>query len=128
MDRRRLLTVAVGAVVGAGLRWAALDLAGPAGADTALLVVNVAGSAVIGAVLAARSFGRLGGEAARDLLAAGLCGALTSWSALAVQLAQETRAGEWAGATAWLAAPLVLGIGAAAATFSLTVAAGRRTA
>lgn len=119
--------VALGAVVGATVRWAALDLAGPDLAAAALLVINVAGSAMAGAVLAGPAIGRLSARRSRDLLVVGLCGALTSWSTLAVQLAQDTRAGDWGAATAWLTANLVLGIGAAVIAHRAVAARRRRS-
>ena len=120
MDRHRLPAVAVGAVIGATVRWAALAAAGPGGAAAALLVVNVVGSALAGAVLAGPAIGRLTPGRARDVLVAGFCGALTSWSSLAVQLARDTSAGAWGTAAAWLGAHLVLGIGAAVVAFRAT--------
>jgi CrcB protein len=114
VERPRLLVVALGAVIGATVRWAALDVAGPSSAAAALLIVNVAGCALAGAVLAGPGIGRLTPRRSRDLLVVGLCGALTSWSTLAVQLAQDTRAGNWSGAAGWLVANLALGLGVAA--------------
>jgi CrcB protein len=119
MDPPRLAAVAVGAVVGAGTRWAAFLVAGPRGADTALLAVNVAGSLLLGAVLAAPAGSATGSRRSRDVLAVGFCGALTTWSGLALQLAAATRDGDWAGAAAWLTAHLVLGIGAATLGWSV---------
>lgn len=113
MRSARLVPVAAGAVVGAGLRWVALRVGGPSGADAALLAVNVVGSLVLGLVIGAPDRTWAGSERGRDLLVAGFCGALTSWSALALQLAGETRAGEWWTASGWLVAHLVLGTGAA---------------
>jgi CrcB protein len=127
MRTARPAIVAGGAVLGAGLRWALLDLAGPAGADVVLLAVNVVGSLVLGMVLAAPGDRWPGTERSRDLLVAGFCGALTSWSGLALQLAVDTRAGDWWVATAWLAAHLVLGLGAAAAGWTVVRRGTTRT-
>jgi len=118
MDLRRAMAVAVGAVAGAGLRWTALWLAGPSAATAAVLAVNVVGAAVLGAIAGLPSARRR--EPRDALVGAGFCGALTTWSTLAVQVATDLRAGDWAVGLGWLCANLVLGTIAAVAGHRLT--------
>ena len=106
------LLVVAGALVGAPLRLLALRLADRAGRDPALgtLVVNVAGSAVLGCVLG------LGHAPAWvvALVGTGFCGTLTTFSTFGadvVRLLDERALGR---ALAYLAATLVLGLAAAA--------------
>lgn len=95
------LLVALGAVVGAPLRWAVGQrLPGPRGT----LVVNVVGSALLGACLGLD-------RSAYALVGTGFCGALTTFSAFAVEVV-ETRSWRYVLATG------VLCLGAAALTRS----------
>ena len=112
------LLVVAGALVGAPLRLLADRIAvARRGRTTGLgtLTVNVAGSAVLGFVL---------GLAAAPswvvaLVGTGFCGTLTTFSTFGydvVRLVEEKVPGR---AVAYLAATLVLGIGAAAGAFGL---------
>ena len=107
-----VLLVAVGAAVGAPLRYALarLDGAFPAG----LLVVNAIGSGLFG-LFAAMSLG----EASWALLGTGFCGAFTSFSSFAVQTVERPARL----ATAYVVATTVLSIGACAAGWCLGTAA-----
>jgi CrcB protein len=82
----------------------------------AVLIVNVVGSAVGGAVL-----GLATGEV-RLVLLSGLCGGLTTFSTFSTESIQLMLAGRWKVALGSIAANLVLGIGAAAAAFALVSA------
>ena len=109
------LLVVAGALVGAPLRLLALRLAARHGRDPAVgtLVVNVVGSALLGAVLGAADVP--GWVVA--LVGAGFCGALTTFSTFGadvVRLLEERAIGR---AVGYLAATLVLGVGAAAAAY-----------
>jgi CrcB protein len=111
------LLVVAGALVGAPLRLLVLVLADRAGRDPALgtLVVNVAGSAVLGGVLG------LGGAPGWvvGLVGTGFCGTLTTFSTFGadvVRLIEERALGR---ALGYLAATLVLGVGAAAAAYAV---------
>jgi fluoride exporter len=112
------LLVAVGALAGAPLRLLADRVAvARRGRTTSLgtLTVNVAGSAVLGVVL---------GLSAPPswmvaLVGTGFCGTLTTFSTFGydvVRLVEERAVGR---ALAYLAASLVLGLGAAAGGFGL---------
>ena len=109
------LLVVAGALVGAPLRLLAIRLAARAGRDpaTGTLGVNVAGSALLGGVLGAD--GVPGWVVA--LVGAGLCGTLTTFSTFGadvVRLLEERALGR---ALGYLAATVVLGIGAAAVAY-----------
>jgi CrcB protein len=100
------LLVALGASVGAALRfWIGhhLDTRAPTGT----LLVNVAGSFVLGLLVGASP-----SADAMALLGTGFCGGLTTYSAFAIQTRDQTRD----------RGPLV-GVGYAAATLSLAVTA-----
>ncbi|WP_419921502.1 fluoride efflux transporter FluC [Candidatus Poriferisodalis sp.] len=112
MRRRIAWTVAVAGIVGAAGRWA---VATRINDDWALLVVNVVGCGLIGWALAHAgrsqaqghprpgSRGTPGSPAAPSpWLAAGFCGALTSMSTLALQLARLLDDGRVGSAGAWL--------------------------
>jgi CrcB protein len=111
------LLVVAGALAGAPLRLLALRLAARGGGDPAhgTLAVNVAGSAVLGAVL--------GLSAVPDwvvaLVGTGFCGTLTTFSTFGADAVRLLEARALARAAGYLMATLVLGIGAAAATYLL---------
>jgi fluoride exporter len=111
------LLVAAGALVGAPLRLFASRWAARRGGDPAAgtLAVNVAGSAVLGALLGVAD---LPGWVLA-LVGVGFCGALTTFSTFGadvVRLVEERLLGR---AVGYLVATLVLGIGAAAAGYGL---------
>jgi fluoride ion exporter CrcB/FEX len=96
MTARDLTGVVVGAVVGATMRWLLGELLG---GDGGLLVANIVGCAVIGWATTRSNPG--------PWLTAGWCGALTSFSALSLQLASQLDGGDPGRATLWLAVTLV---------------------
>lgn len=110
MDRRRLLLVALGGAVGATVRWALLDV----GADAfrpVLLGVNVLGCVVLGWAVARE--GPAGTDRHRwlhDAVAVGFCGGLTTFSTLAVEVAELGRDGHAAFGAWYLGASVVLGM------------------
>jgi CrcB protein len=107
------LLVVAGALAGAPLRLLVLRLAARNGWDPAAgtLAVNVVGSALLGAVLGT---GSVRGWVVA-LIGTGFCGTLTTFSTFGadvVRLVEERALGR---ALGYLAATLVLGLGAAAA-------------
>ncbi len=110
---RDILAVIVGGLVGTGLRLA-IDTALPhtdLGFPWSTLVINTLGAFTL-AVLVARVWAGAPSWL-RAGLGAGLLGSFTTFSALAVSLVSLAAGGEWMPALAYLAATLVLGLGAA---------------
>jgi CrcB protein len=111
--------VAVGALVGAPLRLLAERVAVTRrghGSVLGTLTVNVAGSAVLGVLLGLRNVS----PAVLALVGTGFCGTLTTFSTFGydvVRLVEERAVGR---AAAYLAASLVLGLGTAAAGYTLS--------
>ncbi|SOD95319.1 fluoride efflux transporter FluC [Blastococcus haudaquaticus] len=108
--------VVLGAAVGTPLRLLATRLAARSG-DPALgtLAVNVAGSALLGVLLGLSDVS----PAVLALVGTGFCGALTTFSAFGadvVRILEERALGR---AVGYLAATLVLGLGAAAAGYAV---------
>ena len=105
------LLVALGAAVGAPVRylvnhWVREDLGGTPAAGT--LVVNVVGSFVLGAIVGAGV-----GAAALALVGIGFCGALTTFSTLALEVWDALSDDRHHHAVVNVALSLTLGIGAA---------------
>ncbi|QLQ11550.1 MAG: CrcB family protein [Nocardioidaceae bacterium] len=103
------LLVALGAAVGAGLRFAVatrLDRQLPWGT----LLVNVFGSFVLGYLI-----GSAAGHDEVSLLGVGFCGGLTTYSAFSVQ----TYSGGWRLGSIYVALTLVLAIPACALGYAL---------
>ena len=99
--------VLLGGVVGTTARWAVGEIGWSTA--TSLLVVNTVGCFVLGMVVAVWADRE---HPARLALGVGLCGGLTTFSGLAVDLAQRLDAGEFAGALALTAASVGLGLAA----------------
>lgn len=105
------LLVALGAAIGAPLRyltnhWVREHLGGTPAAGT--LLVNVTGSFVLGVVVGAGL-----GTAPLALVGIGFCGALTTFSTLALELWDAMADDRYAHAVANVALSLTLGLGAA---------------
>jgi CrcB protein len=111
--------VVLGALAGAPLRLLADRMAVARrgrGSVLGTLTVNVAGSAVLGVLLGLRDVS----PAVLALVGTGFCGTLTTFSTFGydvVRLVEERLVGR---ALAYLAASLVLGLGAAAAGYALS--------
>ena len=97
------LLVAVGGAVGALLRWAVGRWLATSGLPWATLVVNVVGSGLLGVVAATVD------EWLLVLLGTGVAGALTTYSAFALESVLLTRNGRRGWALANVGASLVLG-------------------
>ncbi|MEO7385589.1 MAG: fluoride efflux transporter CrcB [Gammaproteobacteria bacterium] len=107
---QRLLIPEAGAVV-----------AFPAGT----LVVNVTGSLLIGLVAGLADSRALLGPDARLLLATGVLGGYTTFSAFSLETLLLLRSGQFGTALATVGLQLLLGVAAAYAGFALALAAGR---
>lgn len=116
---RNYLFVALGGMVGSVLRYAASQLIRPSHFPWATLTVNVIGSLIIGLVVG--YYNRPGtDDAMRLLLATGLCGGFTTYSAFSTENVQLLQGGHYSTALSYIAATLLLGFGATAAGFILT--------
>jgi CrcB protein len=112
MDTRKAVAVAFGGVLGAGVRWVALQDWNGLGVDLTILLVNVAGTAILAAVVSGRR-GSIPANA-EALLGAGFCGAFTTWSTLALLTAEHLRSGDHLVGLGWLLSNIACGVAAAA--------------
>lgn len=110
MDLRSAPAIALGGMAGAALRWWLHDVWSAGSTSWATLVVNVAGSAVLGWLVAADAAGT--GALAR-VAGAGFCGSFTTFSAFGLVVVEHFEAGR-AGAGVLYAA-VSLGVAVAAA-------------
>ncbi|GHJ17016.1 MULTISPECIES: fluoride efflux transporter CrcB [unclassified Micromonospora] len=115
-----VLWIALGAALGAPLRYLT-DRAVQARHDSAFpwgtLTVNVAGSLLLGAVLAVPA-----DPAVTALVGTGFCGALTTWSTLSYETLRLARTGARLHAYANVLVSVVAGLGAAFVGYALTAA------
>ncbi len=113
MDRRSVVAVASGGVVGAGLRWLIVDRV-DGGIDSAswpwgVFLANVLGCLLLGAAvtgLAARPASQVLG------VTVGFCGALTTFSAFALDAAFFVRDDDWTLLIAYVAVSFSAGAAA----------------
>lgn len=117
MDRRRTLAIAAGGVAGAGLRWAVLTATTtpPGELPRILLAVNVAGSFLLGGILAAEATHPRAHLLLHDLAGIGFCGGLTTFSTFAVEVVDLVRDGEAATAVTYGVLSVLGSAGAVAA-------------
>ncbi len=114
--------IALGAVAGATTRWALLELMDPgSGWPWATFGANLLGCLVLG-VLVGR-FGTLADSGVLVGATAGFCGALTTFSGFAVEVATFARADRWE----LLVAYLVLSVTGGLLAFAAGQTAARRT-
>ena len=112
MDRGRLGLVAVGGAVGVSVRWSLLEVGEPSSL-AALLGANLVGCFVLGVAVAREGpAGTARHRLLHDGLAVGFCGGLTTFSTLAVEVAQMGRDGRATVAGGYLAASVALGLAA----------------
>ena len=124
-DRRRLLTVAAGGVVGAGARWAVLAaLPDSPRFPWPVLAVNVIGCALVGFVLALADDRPGASPVLRDGGAIGFCGGFTTFSTFAVQVARLADHDRWMTAATYVVASVALG-GAAVLAGAVAARRGR---
>ena len=121
VDRRELAAIFVGGAIGALARYGLAETLphDPGTWPWATFAVNVAGALALG-YLTTRLQERLPPSAyRRPLLGTGLCGALTTFSTMQVELLQMLDAGEAGLAASYVAASLAAGLLAIAATTNL---------
>jgi fluoride exporter len=101
------LYIALGGALGAVLRYAFSQL--PLAFPYATLLINVAGCALMGAVMAKFTAGNIS-EPARLFLAVGVLGGFTTFSAFSFDFLQLALRGAWAQAVFYAAASVVLSL------------------
>ena len=111
MDLRATPAIALGGMAGAALRWWVHDLWPGASTSPATLIVNVAGSAVLGWLLAPET----GHSAFARVAGAGFCGSFTTFSAFSVIVAEHLKSGEPGTGLGYAAISLATAIAAAVA-------------
>jgi CrcB protein len=109
MELRTAAYVGLGGVCGAVVRWAIGEaIAGGSGWPWAIFVANLVGCLVLGALLARYATSTAPAVVA---LTTGFCGALTTFSSFAVDLAVFLRDGRLGLAVAYLLVSLLAGLG-----------------
>ncbi len=117
MPISRALVVAAGGAAGATGRWALIDVIGSTDWPWALLLINVAGSFVLGLVLVGGSDPRR--ELVRLSAGVGFCGGLTTFSTFAVAAVRLLDDGRSASAVSFVLCSVVLGAAALVAGMRL---------
>ena len=113
-----MTTALLVAAAGAAGVLARYGLSALAGGDWVLwttLAINVAGSFLLGLLLA----GGWGGEALRSAAGVGFLGGFTTYSTFSVQAVTTAEGGRWVTAALYVGGSLVLGIAAALAGLAL---------
>lgn len=93
-NRQRIVAIAIGAVIGASLRWAVFTSVEAGRFPWPVLVVNVAGSLVLGGLLAEEWAHPRARLVLHDAGGIGFCGSLTTFSTFAVEVVELGRDGE----------------------------------
>jgi CrcB protein len=100
LDRRRAVAIAVGAVLGATLRWTVFTSVDAGRFPWPVLAVNVAGSLVLGVLLAEEWSHPRARLLLHDAGGVGFCGSLTTFSTFSVEVVNLVRDGD-APTAAW---------------------------
>ncbi len=106
-----LLLVLIGGMAGSALR---LGVTEGLAAPWATLIVNLVGALLLGLLYERLQVHRRGRGAWWSALGPGLCGALTTFSALQLEAVELVRDGAWKSALLYLTASICLGLPAAA--------------
>lgn len=91
-NRQRAIAVALGGVAGAGLRWAVLTTVPPGRFPWPVLAINIAGSVLLGVLLAGEATHPSLRTVLHDAGGIGFCGGLTTFSTFAVEVVNLVRA------------------------------------
>lgn len=114
-----MIAVVAAVVVGSAAAVVRYGVSRAVASPWGVLLVNVVGSAIGGAVLGLAGRGAVSADI-RLILLGGLCGGLTTFSTFSVESIQLVVERKWRLALASVGANLALGIGAAALTYSIT--------
>lgn len=91
-DRQRLVAIAIGGVAGAALRWAVFTSVDAGRFPWPVLAVNVAGSLILGVLLAEEWSHPRARLLLHDAGGIGFCGSLTTFSTFSVEVVDLARA------------------------------------
>lgn len=122
MNPQLILAVAVGGAVGSVARYLmAISAARAFGTSFpwGTLIINVTGSALIGAFVSLFAIRWNLPEAARVFLTVGICGGYTTFSTFSLDAFYLMERGAWAASLAYMLASVVLSIGALGVAFRL---------
>jgi len=122
----RFVAIIAGGVVGAAVRWAIITALPIEEFAWGILVVNTVGSFLLGLVMAMALHPERRDHPMLAATSAGFCGSLTTFSALAVSVADDLRDGQASDAAAMLGVSLVAGLAAAWAGWHLIEAVVHR--
>lgn len=111
MDLRAAPAIALGGMAGAAARWWLHDVWPGDATSCATLIVNVAGSAILGWLVASGA----GRGALARILGAGFCGSFTTFSAFSLIAAEHLESGRPGAGVLYAAASLAAAIAAAVA-------------
>jgi fluoride exporter len=100
-DRQRAVAIAGGGVVGAALRWAVFTSVGAGRFPWPVLLVNVAGSLILGVLLAEEWSHPRARLLLHDAGGIGFCGSLTTFSTFSVEVVDLVRDGDVATAVSY---------------------------
>ncbi len=93
-DRQRLVAIAIGGVAGAALRWAVFTSVDAGRFPWPVLAANVAGSLILGALLAEEWSHPQARLLLHDAGGIGFCGSLTTFSTFSVEVVNLARDGD----------------------------------
>lgn len=116
---KNILLVGLGGMIGSMLRYSMFLLIGNQTFPYATLVVNIAGSFLLGMILGMYADGT-GSNMLRLFLATGICGGFTTFSAFSFECVQMIQQQKYIIAATYTAASIVLGIAAAFAGLLIT--------
>jgi len=108
--RPRAAAIAIGGSAGAGVRWAVLATVDAGQFPWPVFALNVAGSILLGALLAADRDSPSGRLVLHDAGGIGFCGGLTTFSTFALEVVQLLRAGHAGTASAYAVASVAFAI------------------
>ncbi len=106
-NHERVLAVVFGGAVGAGARWALLTTVTPGGFPWPVLAINIAGSVLLGVLLAAEPTHPSRRTLLHDAGGIGFCGGLTTFSTFALDIVNLARDGDGPVAAAYAVASTV---------------------
>ncbi len=93
-DQRRVSAIAAGGVAGAGLRWAVVTSVEAGRFPWPVLVINVAGSVLLGVLLAEEWSHPSARLLLHDVGGIGFCGGLTTFSTFSLEVVNLAREGD----------------------------------